>query len=84
MPKIEVVKASEAPPPPVKMSKASAELVEALKALKKDEVLQLTPDSGKSRRGLKTGIGRIASRAGIKIESWSVEGEEVVYVRRAE
>jgi hypothetical protein len=69
MPVIETIKASDTPPPPKKMSKASAEILAAINALKKDEVLRLRPDEGKSLRGLKTSIGRIASGNNLKIES---------------
>ena len=83
MPTIETIKASEAPPPPKKMSKAAEEITNALSRLKKDEVLRLTPDEGKSMRGLKTSVGRISSSSGIKVESWSVD-DEALYVRKVE
>ena len=81
MPQIEVVKASDAPAPPKKMSKVAQELVSALNGLKKDEVLALKPDEGKSMRGLKTSVGRVSSNAGIKVESWSVD-DVTLYVRK--
>ena len=83
MPKIEVIKASEAPAPPKKMSKVAEELVSALNSLKKDEVLRLEPDEGKSMRGLKTSVGRITSNAGIKVESWTDQEETAIYVKKA-
>ncbi len=83
MPKIETIKASEAPPPPKKMSKSSQDIFGALSRLKKDEVLRLTPDPDKSMRGLKTSVGRVASSNNLKIESWSDEAEEYLYVRKA-
>lgn len=82
MPRIEVVKASDVPAPPKKVSKIAAELVSAINSLKKDEVLSLQPDEGKSLRGLKTSVGRITSNAGIKVESWSVD-DSTLYVRKA-
>lgn len=36
MPKIETIKASEAPPPPKKMSKSTQAILSALSALKED------------------------------------------------
>ncbi len=81
MPYIETVKASDAPPPPKKLSKVADQLVSALNGLKKDEILKVQPDEGKSLRGLKTSVGRISSNAGIKIESWSVD-DETLYVRK--
>lgn len=83
MPKIETIKSSEAPPPPKKMSESSQQIFTALSALKKDEVLRLQPDPDKSMRGLKTSVGRVASRNKLKIESWTDEREESLYVRRA-
>ena len=83
MPKIEVIKASDAPAPPAKMSKVAEQLVSALNSLKKDEVLRLEPDEGKSMRGLKTSVGRITSNAGIKVESWTDQAETAIYVKKA-
>ena len=83
MPRIEVMKASEAPPPPKQMSKVAEQLVSALNSLKKDEVLKLEPDEGKSIRGLKTSVGRITSNAGIKVESWTDQDETAMYVKKA-
>ncbi len=80
MPTIETIKASEAPPPPKKLSKIAGEFQASLNALSKDEVLRLAPDESKSIRGLKTSVGRMASNAGIPIESWN--DDSYVYVRR--
>jgi hypothetical protein len=67
---ISVIKASEAPGVPRKQSKVAEALLAALSGLNKDEVIQITPDEGKSVRGLKTGIGRITKSAGVKVETW--------------
>jgi hypothetical protein len=77
---IEVIKATEAPVPPKKVSKVAQEVVLALQALKKDEVLKISPEADKSIRGLKTSIGRISSNAGIKVESYDEGG--FVYVKK--
>ncbi len=82
MPKIETIKASEAPPPPKKMSKATQEILDAINQLKKDEVLRLQPDPGKSMRGLRMSVGRAASRNSLNIESWMDEAQEYLYVRK--
>ena len=82
MPVIETIKASDAPPPPKKMAKATAELLAAMNGLKKDEVLRLKPDPGKSLRGLKTSVGRVATGNGLKVESWSDQAQEYLYVRK--
>lgn len=81
--KIEKIKASDAPAPPRKLSKVASEILAALEDLGKDEVLRLTPAEGKTVRGLKTSVGRIASNAKIKIESWNVD-EDAVFVRKLE
>ncbi len=52
MPTFEIIKAAEAPQAPKKLSKVAEQLVSTLNGLKKDEVLKLTPDEGKSLRGL--------------------------------
>lgn len=83
MPTIEIIKLSDAPAAPKKMSKVAEQMVTALNSLKKDEVLKLQPDEGKSLRGLKTSVGRIASNAGIKVESWSAD-DETLYVRKVQ
>ncbi len=82
MPRIETIKASEAPAPPKKRSKATQDILDAINRLKKDEVLRLRPDPDKSMRGLKTGVGRIASSNNLKIETWTDETQEYLYVRK--
>ncbi len=81
MPTFETMKLSEAPQAPKKVSKIAEQMVSALNSLKKDEVLKLSPDDGKSLRGLKTSLGRIASNANIKVESYEV-GDGHLYVRK--
>lgn len=70
MPTIEVIKQSDAPQAPKKLSKVAEQLVTALNGLNKDEVLKLRADEGKSLRGLKTSVGRITASVGIKVTSW--------------
>lgn len=70
MPMIETIKAAEAPGIPKKQSKYAEELIHAVQSLKRDEALKLSPDEGKSLRGLRTGIGRITKGAGIKVSVW--------------
>lgn len=81
LPKIEIIKASEAPPPPRKLSKSAQVILAALSALKKDEVLRLQPDPGKSMRGLKTAIGRVASSNGFKLETWTDDEDQYLFAR---
>lgn len=70
MPTIVTIKAADAPQAPKKLSKVAEQMVNALNGLKRDEVLKLTPDEGKSLRGLKTSVGRITSSAKITVTSW--------------
>lgn len=50
------------------------------------DVIQLDPmpDSDKSMRGLKTSIGRIASGNNLKIDSWTDEAQDFLYVRKSQ
>lgn len=80
MPTIETIKLADAPQPPKKLSKIANEFQAALNALKKDEILRLSPDEGKSIRGLKTSVGRMASNTGVKVESY--DDGQYVYVRK--
>jgi hypothetical protein len=84
MPTIETIKASDAPPPPKKMSTSSHAIFSALSSLKKDEVLRLKPDPDRSMRWLKTSVGRVASRNHLKVESWTDEAQDYLYVRKAQ
>lgn len=84
MPRIETIKASEAPPPPKKMSKATQEILDAITWLKRDEVLRLQPDTDKSMRGLKTSVGRVASSNDLKIETWTDPEEDFLYLSKAQ
>ncbi len=83
MPRIETIKASDAPAPPKKMSKASQQILDAINNLKRDQVLRLQPDPDQSMRGLKMSVARTASRNDVEIESWTDEAQEYLYVRTA-
>ena len=80
MPTIDVIKAADAPNPPGKMSKIASELIASLSGLKRDEVLKITPDPGKTLRGVKTSVGRITANAKVKVETWD-DGTSV-YVKK--
>lgn len=81
MPKIEVIPASEAPEAPKKMSPIAEQLLNGVNSLKKNEVLRVVPDEGKSLRGLKTAIGRVSSNHKLKLTTW--DDGEAVYVKKA-
>ncbi len=83
MPRIETIKASEAPPPPRKTPTSASEIRDGINEFKRNEVLRIQPDPGKSLRGLKTSVGRIASNNKLKLETWTDEAEQYLYVRKA-
>jgi hypothetical protein len=65
----EIVKESEAPPIPaaaVKLSTQAKEITEMLTALLKGGVGKVPVPEGKDAKGLRIGIGRIASNSGYK------------------
>jgi hypothetical protein len=70
MPDFHVISASEAPPSPTRQSPYAIELLKHVNGLQKDQVLRVTPDEGKSLRGLRAGIGRIIKAAGIQVKTW--------------
>jgi hypothetical protein len=70
MPQLTVIAASDAPQISKRQSPYAIKLIETVRGLKKSEVLCITPDEGKSLRGLKSGIGRIMSSAEIPVTMW--------------
>jgi hypothetical protein len=80
VPTFEVIKASEAPGVPKKQSKYATALLTAISGLKKDEVLKLSADPGKSLRGVKTGVGRVTKSAGVNVTTYD-DGQYVYVVR---
>lgn len=76
----EIIAEKDAPKPPKPLSKATAETVRMLNSLKDGQVGKVRPAEGKSVRGLKTGLGRVASGQGLKIQTWDQDG--FVYVKK--
>jgi hypothetical protein len=70
MPDFHVISAAEAPAIPTRQSQYAIELLNQVRSLEKDQVLRVTPDEGKSLRGLRAGIGRIIKAAGIEAKTW--------------
>jgi hypothetical protein len=70
MPLFKVIPSSEAPQVPKRQSQYAIDLLRSVDTLKKNEVLRVTPDEGKSLRGLRAGIGRILKSAGIQTRTW--------------
>ena len=80
--KFEYIKETDAPAQPKPISRRANEILEVINGLKEGQVAKITLDAGQSVRGLKTSFGRVASGRGIKVRSWSVPGEQVVYVKK--
>lgn len=81
MPSFETIKVADAPPQPKPLSKTTAEFLGALNALKKDELLKVSPDEGRGLRGLKASVSRMASNAGVKVEYY--DDGQFLYVKKA-
>ena len=77
-----MIKVSDTPPPPKKMSRVMTEFLNAFNALKKDKVLKMVPDEGKSLCGLKTSVARMTSTQGLKVDYW--DDGQALYVRHAQ
>lgn len=54
--------------------------IAALRNLNDGEVLSITPDAGKSVRGVKTGLSRYANDASIDVTIWDADGNVFVSV----
>jgi hypothetical protein len=70
VPRLKVIPLSEAPAIPTRQSQYAIELLRRVGALEHDQVLRVTPDDGKSLRGMRAGIGRIIKAAGINARTW--------------
>ena len=76
----EIIAEKDAPKPPRPLSKSTQETVQMLNALKDGQVAKITLPEGKSVRGIKTGLGRVAKGQGINIQSW--DDGTFVYVKK--
>ena len=77
-----IVNAKDAPAKPIKKqpNKSADYFREIILGLEQGKVAVVTPDETQSQRGIKVSVGRIASGMGIKVTSYSVDGDENVYV----
>ena len=80
--KVEYIKEADAPAQPKPVSRRATEILEVIHGLKDGQVAKVTLDEEQSVRGLKTSFGRVASGRGLKVKTWSVPGEQIVYVKR--
>lgn len=79
---VEYIKESAAPKPPKPLSKSAAQVLEILTTIKSDQVAKVTPGEGQTLRGLKASFSRVASKRGLKVQTWSIDNENVLYVKR--
>ncbi len=80
--RVEYIKESEAPKPPKPLSKAAAAALEVLTTLKNGQVAKVTPTDDQTIRGLKASFTRAAKGQKLKVQTWNVEGDPALYVRR--
>ena len=78
----EYIEEKDAPNPPKPVNKSTAKFLEILEGLEKRKVAKVEPEPGQSLRGMKVSFGRLASNRGMNITTWSVEGDDHLYVKR--
>lgn len=79
---VEYIKESDAPKPPKPLSKSAARVLEILTAIKADQVAKVTPGEDQTLRGLKTSFSRVASTRENEVQTWSVDDDSALYVKR--
>ncbi len=80
---VEYLKESDAPKPPKSLSKSAAQVLEVIQTIKDGQVAKVTPDEGQTLRGLKASFSRVANGRNLKIQTWSVEGDDSLYVKKS-
>ncbi len=80
--RVEYLKETDAPPASKPLSKSAAEALEILKTLKDGQVAKVTPGEGQTIRGLKVSFTRVATTQKLKVQTWNVEGDEALYVKK--
>lgn len=79
---VEYLKESNAPKPPKPLSRNAARVLEILNTIKSDQVAKVTPGEEQTLRGLKASFSRVATRRGLKVQTWNIDGEHALYVKR--
>lgn len=81
--KVEYVDVSEMPQPKNAGFKNRQQLIDVIENLPDDKAVKITPDKGKSIRGLKVSVGRIASARNIEIQTETSEDGKILYVKKS-
>lgn len=79
---VEYISEKDAPIPPKPLSKSAEQSLDILHGIKDGYVAKVTPDEGQSLRGLRASFTRVATTQKMKIQSWSVDGEDALYVKK--
>jgi len=82
MAQVEYIAEKDAPAPPKPLSKSAAETLRIIQSIPEGKVAKVTPDEGQTLRGLKTSFSRVASSRNVKIQTWSLEGDNFIYVKK--
>jgi hypothetical protein len=80
--RVEYIKESKAPAPPKPLSKSAAAALDILMTIKDGQVAKVTPGEGQTIRGLKASFTRVATNQKMKVQTWNVEGDEALYVKK--
>jgi len=83
MARVEYIPEAEAPGIPKTLSASAMETLRIIHGLKPGTVAKVWPDENQTLRGLKTSFSRIAKGQGIKLEVWSLEGDDYIYVKKS-
>lgn len=83
MARVEYISESEAPAVPKNLSASAQETLRIINGLKAGTVAKVWPDEGQTLRGLKTSFSRVAKGQNVKLNVWSLQDDDYIYVKRA-
>lgn len=76
------IKESKAPKPAKSLSKSAAAALEVVTTLKDGQVAKVTPSDGQTIRGLKASFTRAAKAQKLKVQTWNVDDDPALYVKK--
>lgn len=82
MPRIRVIPLDQAPDPPRRMTEIADEISRAITILPCGSVLALEPDADETLPDLRAVVEHVATKQGIRIDSWTDAENDYLYVRR--